>query len=805
MKKLGLVMKILLLMIALGVMSTNTIHAKSALKVKIESGIDGKVQMGKGFPIQVTIENTGKNYIGDLVIDFSPDYQAAGGKAFSLNVPANSTKTYQFSLPGFSDSSNMSFQGNKKKQMVYLFDGDWEKGKEVDFSGDKILTPHMVNPNQSITGILSENPDDLEQIKISKLQTGAYIETVILTEKNMPSEAAGLEVIDLLVIDDFSLTTLSLDQQEAVLEWTEQGGKILIGAMENSDQKLGSLAAFLPMNMSKEEKISSLEFLKKNKESALDFSTLPILTGEQKEGTTTIIEVEGFPVVTKNTIRQGEVWQTAFSYGAEPLASWKDFNLWFSWLIEEMELPQGYGTSSKYGTRMYEQMYYEFANTSNLFKASEVSTSVLIGILVLYLLLVAPLLYFVLKKWDKREYAWGIIPLIAILASVGIFITGAKDRLGKPQTSSMEVYEVQEDQSLIGVKAQSLLSNTGGDFTLSYKTNEFNAFPAMNAYDNTANFYQYATIEDQNNQSTATFSGVEFWSTRTVFGYAKKDSVGKFEQNLTLRDKQLQGTITNHFPFDFQELYVWSASQEYKLGPIKAGETIEVQVNIKGNHLSSPSKGSSKSFSSYPQDQDIAKLKQQQMESMVGTLFTVKKNGNNPVIAGYSDQAVVEAMIHEKEEKLNNYSLIYQPFKIESNFKGTFKLKSDDLLAELKVIDGFIMEELREQSFTEYVVEAGSYELVLTLPQPLNSSNANFNEIKAAAINMSPGFNYYIKNAKNGDKQLLTPSSSGVITLSENVNEFITSTGEIRFTIETNNSNSDFFRLPDFTVKGEVK
>ncbi|MFB7637247.1 hypothetical protein [Peribacillus butanolivorans] len=44
---------------------------------------------------------------------------------------------------------------------IYLYEGDWQNGKEVDYSGPKILTPKYYDESQDIIGVLSQKYDRL--------------------------------------------------------------------------------------------------------------------------------------------------------------------------------------------------------------------------------------------------------------------------------------------------------------------------------------------------------------------------------------------------------------------------------------------------------------------------------------------------------------------------------------------------------------------------------------------------------------------------------------------------------------------
>ena len=103
-------------------------------------------------------------------------------------------------------------------------------------------------------------------------------------------------------------------------------------------------------------------------------------------------------------------------------------------------------------------------NANELFPSFKVSAPLILGIIIFYMILIIPVLYFILKRKDKREYTWWIIPAIAVVTSIAIFAYGAKDRIGRAQIQHTAMLNVAQDGSLTGYYAESLLTNKSGNF-----------------------------------------------------------------------------------------------------------------------------------------------------------------------------------------------------------------------------------------------------------------------------------------------------------------------------------------------------
>ncbi len=111
-----------------------------------------------------------------------------------------------------------------------------------------------------------------------------------------------------------------------------------------------------------------------------------------------------------------------------------------------------------------ESLRWTIGNSNELFPSFKVSAPLLFGVIIIYIIIIIPVLYFILKRKDKREHAWWIIPSISVAVSVFIFAYGARDRIGQAQLQQTSVFDVEEDGRLTGYFVESILTNKAGDF-----------------------------------------------------------------------------------------------------------------------------------------------------------------------------------------------------------------------------------------------------------------------------------------------------------------------------------------------------
>ena len=92
----------------------------------------------------------------------------------------------------------------------------------------------------------------------------------------------------------------------------------------------------------------------------------------------------------------GEVIQTTFSLGDQPLASMDGYGALLAKVINIQSISQQ--GMMRQGQSPLDQISYELRNINELFPSFEVSVSYMLIVIILYILIIGPILYFVLKK-----------------------------------------------------------------------------------------------------------------------------------------------------------------------------------------------------------------------------------------------------------------------------------------------------------------------------------------------------------------------------------------------------------------------
>ena len=149
-----------------------------------------------------------------------------------------------------------------------------------------------------------------------------------------------------------------------------------------------------------------------------------ISTAKAVEGAQIGIEANGQPLFASKGYGQGSVQYAAYDLAMEPVSSWAGHpDAWAS--ILRNNLPMVGAQNGMYYNSLMDSLNYVLEYFPSLKMPSFTPP---LWMLIIYAVVVAPSLYYILKKADKREWAWFLIPIIAVIASGSVYVVGSSDK-----------------------------------------------------------------------------------------------------------------------------------------------------------------------------------------------------------------------------------------------------------------------------------------------------------------------------------------------------------------------------------------
>lgn len=648
---------------------------EEGLTVKTVVGFENKRKPNHGYPLTITVSNSGRDITGELVVNTTPSYNSGGNILTAIDLPSGSEKTFTISVPG---SVNTYYHNQPSLQQIRFFEGSWQNGKEVTLQGDTKISSRTFREDELVVGLLSDDPDSLGYLKSIKTIAGQPTNVVSIEETNLPSDFIGLGLLDIVIIDQFSFSELPIPQQEAFYDWVHQGGIILVAGDNWVNKKMGIFKDSLPMPSNIKTVPQKADFFEDFGKSAFPKEVIDLTIGDLHSETTIIHNTDdGVPLLVSRKVGKGEILQLSFSLTGSTLANWDEAPNSLSSLLQKPlrgHYPNYYS--------FYEQLNYTLSYVTGLFASSFLPYSALVILFTVYIILVFPTLYFLLRRFDKREFMWWVLPCMSFVICLSIFLIGGKDRIVEPQLNESVLLQIDESGVGSGYGSFSFLSNRRGNYTVGFRDVGFYPIPISDHYNNTN--FDRDSIRYVGDDIEIDAKNVEYWSIRTYSGPIINMDIGTFTSDLRFDGAQIEGTITNHTQFVFDDLLFLSGANEESLGAIGPGETISVSISIKGALLRRPSQ--TYHYNSNPRPKDLTELKKQELLSATHDLGLFP---NAPVIVGFTSQELLDGSLNNKTKNTEALNLIIYEVDVKKELAGEITLTGQDLNPYIENIEGY--------------------------------------------------------------------------------------------------------------------
>ncbi len=543
-------------------------QAADDIKIDIRVGFDKFYKIGCSTPVHFEIENKLRDINGELQIEIPNQSDSIVIYAMNVSLPRDSTKKFIMNVP-------MNIFNTKLKVNI-------AEGKNIISTKTFRVDPGS-NMETYVIGILSDDFDSVKYInRVTIANSGNFgTQNVRLDENSFPEDIDVLKTFNVIVINNFDTSKLGRLQYETLKKWVINGGVLIIGTGPSQNKTLAVFKDdFITGEIGEVRiiKTSSLHEMVQSIETfnigVLDISiknSLPII----KEG--------DFILLQKNEKGKGVIGVASFDFGMEPLSTWIGNSAFADKIIASL-MPAYYPDMYQKGM-MYRENLYAIDNAlRNIPELPMPKTPYIIFIYAAYILLTAPISYIVLKRLDKRELMWLTVPALSIIFSGAVYVSGAGTRLTEPVINVISVIDI-DNSGVIASKTyagvftpnkDSIRIEAAGDFDISpLRINEGYYMGSM-ADENTPKRIESKVIVSPKTILEFYKSGV--WSMKTLAVETDDFLTGKLESSLNYSKGSLAGTIKNTSGFDLDECYIITPNQYADAGPIKNGETKQIDI-----------------------------------------------------------------------------------------------------------------------------------------------------------------------------------------------------------------------------------
>lgn len=385
--------------------------------------------------MQVTAANEGKDFSGFVRLVFSPNKKDACAYDTELTLPEKGKKQFTLTVP-----SGMAELANDACEVCFL-DGQGQELQRMTLKN--VFGSHAGGITM---GILSDDYDSLTYLDLGGMpiylaNTEMPVRLIELDGENLEGCLDGLYF---LVIDRYHVAGLGEDRIKAIQDWVEQGGWLLIGTGEYAEDTLGGLEDFLSLEVGSVSEPGENNDLCANamngfyqmyQDAGVDFRKMAAASFLYRSGSLHFDESSLNPAILAS-IGDGAVEVYACSLSDD------EFVKGTAYVGDQMLREVTYYAKSN-SFDYYESLDYYGQDALALIDRdhTDVDFSALMLLIVVYIALVGPALYFLLRWKKKSEWYWIGVPLLGLVFIGGVYLFGRDIRVASPKVYSVSLQE----------------------------------------------------------------------------------------------------------------------------------------------------------------------------------------------------------------------------------------------------------------------------------------------------------------------------------------------------------------------------
>lgn len=767
--------------------------APKEVEMTAEAGFKGFARWGQAFPVQINLFNPGPEIRGRLVFDTNNNEMriqqqkevilpTGSKKKISMYIPANAATNYEIKLL----AGNLEVAKCKTRVTI-------------------------MQPQEMLVGVLASGSNTMDHLGGIKFPSAVQrVSVTQMTAQDVPEKGLLLDNLDILVINDFSTSDLGKGQLQAVEDWVQRGGMLVLSGGPNWKKSAMTLPGTLwPVGISGTRQISALPGMEKLCGESLEVKRPFIITeGELRSGKV-LLSSGDTPVIVEDKQGRGSVLYLAYDLALEPFANWSGNNTFWSQLILRINPHLMAGASGRYYS--VQDMAWILRN----FPAGDLpSVGWLALVLLAYILVLGPGVYLILKKYDRRDWAWALIPALAVLLFSmtywGAFKAKGRDvfsnviTLVKLQpdadraeaTSYLGIFAPTRKEFSFDLPGQQIVDVIVGDMGYMQRNIMMGGAP-------TSKELPLLATVSQDESTRIDFDDASRWSMRCIALNENIEQVGRIESQLISSQGKIKGEIKNRTGQTLYNCIILNRYGYQRIPKILPREAVEVEFVPRF----SPNQGPAfyRIFERYPiyrpQGYQESASWERQWSSQV--LENALRGGqlmdDSLMFIGFTHSAASDTLLPENRGKVNYNSIYFAPLELKLDTQKTLSIPPGIVNGRFVATDG--------RNFNQdpwgYSLEGGFMEFELDLP-------FSRDEVEIDEFKLYVGSNDYrraylmqmmIYNSQKGQWEDLSYQLNGMIL--KNWKTYVSDKGSLRVKIGSGAKDSNYINISGVTLSLE--
>lgn len=653
-----------LFLAAIGPAAVPAAAASPGLTIAARILLNGNARIGSWMAIEVHLVNDGPAVSGELRLAGGSQGQTRFGTAVDLPTQSDKIYTLYAQPPAFGSELEIVLASGDQKVAS-------TKAKFSINDATRLVVAVVAERTEAIVGNIRLLPN---QNQVAPL-------VMSLTPEDLPERVEGWNMLDRIVWQDVDATRLSAAQLDSLRGWVANGGRLVIAGGTAGPRSLAAfpdvLLPYRPTAITDVAPASLAGLLGELPGTATD---LPALSGELAGGRALATVGDDVVVAAERPYGLGLVTMLGFDPAAEWIAeSSASDGLWRRLLPPRTS-----------GGLVFADDNMLVSAVSQLPSLALPPITGLVALLGAYILLIGPVNYLVLRRLDRREWAWLTMPVLILAFTAGAFGFGAALRGNDVIVN--EVAIVSGAPGATDGSAQvyvGIFSPSRGRYQVSVPGGALLSSPINDFFGGQGGVSTQLDVL-QGDPARVRDLAVGFGSLRAIRAETAV-TVPLIETNLRLQDGRLMGTITNRSSERLEKPAVVLGGTVANLEDLEPGAeaTVDVRVqnNLFGQSLSDKVVGQI-FFGDGPPNADTAALYVRR--SMVDQLTydpnfgsTSQLASDGPVVLAWSSRDLLSIEIENQEPRRLGNVLYYLPTRMAVT--GTTTFRSD--LIRSSVVD----------------------------------------------------------------------------------------------------------------------
>jgi hypothetical protein len=586
---------------------SGSIHAD--IDMHVLPGFDGYHKYGRWLPLRITLTSVDEDIAAEVTVE----------------IQDSTTGTRQiYSVP------TALFKATRKVQYLYVLPESFRRSlhvRLVDNHGKEVMRKDIslaaISPEDLLIVVAARSGGGLEFLAehsqadrspdSSRVMSAPQLRKIYVSYSTaygqvsnlpLPDKWKGYDSVDVIVLGDISMDAFSDDQRRAITDWVYGGGTLIVSGGAHSQNLVGTFVEnLLPVRIN-ETRV--LESIPSSLSKLAAFSTsqqLGVDTADREtrrrgdagksphrilvasseltdKGRVIAVEKDGLPIIAEREVGDGKVIFLAFDYLDPAFRAWAREKVW------KRLLPQSTPRKHPRGADVARLFRQQIRESRGALPRAPILSGVF---LLLYILCFGPLNYLILKRSNRREWAWITMPAIAAAFTIGALGLIYATRSRAVVVEDLSVVNVYQEMGRARISSYfSLFSPAEPDCKIEFAASEAMFVNWIQSPD--SNIYQGAEcrlVEKETFQMEILSTKTP--STQLFYGESHVDLSGSVSITLSESDVEhaasllksggvTHGQVISNLPFDLTDCYVFSDGRCAHIGDLTRGARMQVSL-----------------------------------------------------------------------------------------------------------------------------------------------------------------------------------------------------------------------------------